>query len=115
MKLLRRTIALVVNGFKGRKISGQRDPKVTLRRALAVVFLLMFVGSLASYASDDLELIQAAAIGDIAKVTTWLAQGAKVNAKNNFGFTALMSTPANASVNGHSEIVKLLKKAGAKE
>ena len=65
MKTLRWIKALVVNGFEGSKISGLRCPTIILRRALAAAFLLMFVGSLASYASDGPELIRAAEKGDI--------------------------------------------------
>jgi ankyrin repeat protein len=40
-----------------------------------------------------------------------LSNGADVNAINNHGVTALML----AYVNGHKEIVRILKEAGAKE
>ena len=111
MRTLRWIRMLVVNGFKSSKTSCLRRSRITLRRVLAAAFLLMFVGSLVSYASDGLELIQAARRGDVAKVTSLLANGTDVNAKDNYGETALMK----ASILGHSEILQLLKKAGAKE
>lgn len=78
---------------------------------LTAVFLLMFAGLSASYASDDMDLIKTAGTGDIAQVTNLLTREADVKAKNNTGATALMA----ASESGHSEVVKILKKAGAKK
>ena len=46
---------------------------------------------------------------DVAKLL--IENGADVNAKDNDGVTALMQ----ASENGHTEIVSLLKSAGAEE
>jgi ankyrin repeat protein len=56
-------------------------------------------------------LIEAASMGDTEKVQTLLAQGADVNAKDSRGCTALMW----AKREGHKEIVRILKEAGAKE
>ena len=53
----------------------------------------------------------AAVNGDSEIVQALLAKGAKVNEKNKDGKTALRI----AEENGHTEIVELLKKAGAKE
>jgi ankyrin repeat protein len=109
MKALRWIEVLMVNGFKAGKISGLQQPTIILRRILAVALLFMFVGLLASYASDGLELIQAAEQGNIAKVKTLLAQKVDVNIKDIYGRTALM----RASQNGHNEIVKILLAHGA--
>lgn len=81
---------------------------ITLRRVLCVVFLLVFIGTLASYANDGLELIKAAEEGNIAKVRNLLAQGADVNTKDKDGYTALI----HASMNGHTEVVKTLLAKG---
>ncbi len=55
--------------------------------------------------------MDAAFHGHTAIVEALLAAGAKVNAKNNDGKTAL----SIAAEKGHTDIVELLKKAGAKE
>ncbi len=52
----------------------------------------------------------AAGAGHAHVVETLLEKGALVNAKDNNGETALIW----ATMNGHSEIVRLLKQAGAK-
>ena len=58
--------------------------------------------------SDDdfLALVQE---GSASKVVEAIRRGANVNAKNEYGATALMA----AAVNGHTEIVNALIKAGA--
>ena len=92
----------------------------------------------------DSQLIEAAENGQTEKVKTLLEAGANVNAKNNYGVTALMSAVGKgqtetvqalldagadvndktemgvtvlmvAVMNGHTEIAELLKQAGAKE
>ena len=54
-------------------------------------------------------LMRAAMSGNREIVQALLAKGAKVNAKDKYGLTALMLAT------GYSEVVELLKKAGAKE
>lgn len=54
-------------------------------------------------------LMFAAASGYKNTVQVLLKNGANVNEKNSFGSTALLSAE------GHTEIVELLKRAGAKE
>jgi ankyrin repeat protein len=55
------------------------------------------------------QLINAVKEGNLKKVIDLLENGADVNAKNNDGYTALMT----ASREGHKEIVELLIKNGA--
>lgn len=57
---------------------------------------------------DD-DLIGAAKRGDVAAVQALLAKGANVNAKDNYGDTALME----ASAKGHREVVQVLLDKGA--
>jgi len=56
-------------------------------------------------------LLDAIKNGDLSEVKAALGNGVDVNAKNDWNWTALMS----ASENGHTEIVYLLKNAGAKK
>ena len=56
------------------------------------------------------KLIKAAKIGDIKRTINLIKHGAKINATNKYGETALHW----AVENGHTEIVKALVKAGAK-
>ena len=56
------------------------------------------------------ELIKAAKIGDIKRTINLIKHGAKINATNKYGETALHW----AVENGHTEIVEALVKAGAK-
>lgn len=116
-----------------------------LRQIIALGVMLLFVGPSASYADTGQELIQAVKNRDIAKATELLTQRADVNIKDDRGVTVLMSASAQgdieivkillangadvnvkgydgdysalvaASESDHSEIVELLKKAGAKE
>ena len=55
------------------------------------------------------DLILWASTGNNTEVSRLLAQGAHTDAKDSFGFTALMK----ASANGHSEVVKTLLMMGA--
>ena len=76
---------------------------------------MLFLGIMATtvQATSDLdqELIAAAIDGDIEKVKALIAAGADVNAKDNDEYTAL----DYAKDGGHTEIIKILKAAGAKE
>ena len=58
---------------------------------------------------DGDDLVSAAKEGNIEKVKELLTNGVSVNAKNKFGFTALMLS----SGSGHIQIVKLLLRKGA--
>ena len=57
------------------------------------------------------DLIKAAHDGQTEKVLDLIKAGADVNAKDNYGNTALIL----AAAKGHTEIVDLLKSAGAKD
>ncbi len=73
-----------------------------------VVKLLKAHGASAS-ADQNRELAMAAQVGDLNEVIRLLNQGADVNAKANFGRTALMA----ASVHCHVDVVKALLDKGA--
>ena len=60
---------------------------------------------------QDQDLIDAAENGDVAEVKELIKAGADVNAKTDDGRTALSA----AKERGNTNIVKLLKAAGAKE
>ncbi|MFZ3091694.1 MAG: ankyrin repeat domain-containing protein [Nitrospirota bacterium] len=75
----------------------------------ALVLTMLFIGLL--FLNSCANLIEAARKGDTAGVNALLNKGADVNAKDKYGWTALML----ASKKGHTGIVQLLKKAGAKE
>jgi Ankyrin repeats (3 copies) len=82
------------------------------KRFLSIIVFITLGISVAAYAGDiNEELRDAAANGDMTKVEALLAKGANVNAKDNYGGTAL-TLAKNA---GKTEIVKILKEAGAKE
>ena len=74
-----------------------------------VICTLSFICSLC--AGSEFRPTFCATTGDITKVKALLAKGADVNAKTNDGKTALMY----AADKGYTEIVRLLKQAGAKE
>ena len=59
----------------------------------------------------DEKLLNACEVGDLEKIKQLLENGADVNAKDKYGWTALRY----ASSWGHKEIVELLKSYGAKE
>ena len=83
---------------------------MTCRLYLCLLVAGVFVLAVGRPATAS-SLIEAASMGDMEKVQTLLAQGADVNAKNNKGNTTLMW----AKREGHKEIVRILKEAGAKE
>lgn len=76
---------------------------------LAVTYLFIFLLCFNSYANDAQSLIDAVQQDDISTIKTLLAKGVDVNAKDNYGATALMY----AFQDGHSEIVKTLLDNGA--
>jgi ankyrin repeat protein len=57
---------------------------------VALFTLLAFMFSNAQSQELDNKLIEAAKIGDVGGVTTWIKEGANVNAKDLFGNTALL-------------------------
>lgn len=110
MKVSRRTGVPVVEGFEGgRHPYGRNNKGAVMLRALLLTLLFVLPLSFTSYASNGAELIEAAGKGDILRVNELLAEGADVNAKNNYGVTALMG----ASFEGRVETVKALLAEGA--
>ena len=110
MKAVRRGGLSGAHGCQGSKPSGLRRSMRVRRSLLGAAVVWTFIGSVACYASDGEELIRAATQGDLALVTTLLAQGADVNAKGGAdGITALFM----ASLEGHSEVVTALLAQGA--
>ncbi|MCH7804350.1 MAG: ankyrin repeat domain-containing protein [Acidobacteria bacterium] len=77
---------------------------------MIIAMLLALLISTPAIAQDiNSQLIEAAKNGDTVSIKALLDAGADVNAKNEDGLTALWWAA------GHTEIVELLKKAGAKE
>ena len=77
---------------------------------LAALFLGTMATTVQAASDKDQELIDAAGNGDLAKVKELINAGADMNLKATNGWTALRC----ARDNGHTEIVNLLKAAGAK-
>ena len=92
------------SNLEGGLVRGGRSTLKTLLDAGAEVDARAGVGS-------NTALINAAMGGHAESVQVLLDSGTDVNAKNNDGTTALMF----AEEEGHTEIVELLKKAGARE
>lgn len=90
-----------------KSINNSKINKLNLILFALFLWSLFFTGC----ASKTSSLLLAAESGDVAKIDALFAKGADVNAKTYDGFTALFV----ASQGGHSEIVKLLQTAGAKE
>ena len=111
MKGLIRDGLSVASGCPGSGFSGLRRSMRVLRSRVSTAVIWTFIGSGCALAIDGDALMQAALQGDLSQVTTLLAQGADVNARNNKGTTALMA----ASTRDESKVVQLLKKAGATE
>ena len=85
-----------------------------LRRVLVSFFLpffLLTVSLALAACTSEPSLIRAAKEGDTETVKTLLAAGADVHAKDRDGWTALMF----AAVKGHTDIVRVLRQAGARE
>ncbi len=80
-------------------------------RTLIVMIQALLISPTACTRDVHSELIEAAQNGQAEKTSELLAAGAEVNAKANDGQTALMT----AERKRQSEVVELLKKAGAKE
>ena len=84
-----------------------------IRRQLFLAFFLLFssISMLGQSAKQELndQFWEAVRKGDLAAVTSFLDQGADVNAKFRYGTTALFK----AAERGHLEIVKLLLARGA--
>ena len=78
--------------------------KILLLSTFILIFLCI---SLFAYINAD--LIQAAIDGDLIELKRLIGQGADVNAKTKYGWSALMK----AAYEGHKEIVELLIHAGA--
>ncbi len=78
-------------------------------RNLVLLFLVSLfpIGAFAQNVNDD--LIAAAKKGDAAAVKSLIAKGANVNARTNYGATALHF----AADRGHLEVIKVLVEAGA--
>jgi len=78
-------------------------------REFVLLFLVSLfpIGAFAQNVNDD--LIAAAKRGDVAAVKSLIAKGANVNARTNYGATALHF----AADRGHLEVIKVLVEAGA--
>jgi uncharacterized protein len=72
--------------------------------ALLLSFVIFFFLIVNSCTSDTSKFISAAGDGNISKVKKLLSKGTEVNAKDEYGTTALIS----ASTRGHADIVKML-------
>ena len=75
-----------------------------MRLTFVITILFFSLMSAFTYASNDTDFIEAVPKGNIQSVMALLEKGADVNAKNEYGLTALYL----ASQKGHTEIVKLL-------
>lgn len=77
---------------------------------ILLAFMLGALSIQAVWADNNVDLLLKSAFdGNLAKIKSLIEQGTNVNAKNNKGFTALMS----ASAMGHLEIVEYLISKGA--
>ncbi len=80
--------------------------------ARMIIAMLALVISIPTIAQDiNSELIEAAKNGDTVSIKALLEAGADVNAKASGGKTALLA----AAEGGHTDIIDLLRKVGAKE
>jgi len=96
----------VVIGLQSIVLGWEDIPMMT-----GIVLKMENITQLTKLKNKEVFLIRAAKENDIVGVKMWLMAGADINAKNRFKLTALML----ASKYGYTEIVKLLKDAGAKE
>ncbi|MFH1096665.1 MAG: ankyrin repeat domain-containing protein [Candidatus Desantisbacteria bacterium] len=82
-----------------------------IAKILMGTLLFVVLVSVTVYSQDlNSELYCAAKEGNTMAVKSLIDKGAKVNAKDKDGLTALIF----ATQNGHTEIVRLLKQSGAK-
>jgi ankyrin repeat protein len=81
---------------------------------IVCIFLLPAIFAEASTKEKNVQLVQAAEIGNLTDVQNALNDGADVNAKNDLGLTVLMRASYGGYTNGsYAEIVKLLLAKGA--
>jgi ankyrin repeat protein len=80
-----------------------------VRAALCAALLVWVIGPGAAMANDGQPLIEAAGRGNAAEVSTLLARGARVDARDGRGRTALLA----ATHNNHVEAARLLIAAGS--
>jgi ankyrin repeat protein len=86
--------------------------RITL--VMVCIFLLLAIFAEASTKEKNVQLVQAAEIGNLTGVQNALNDGADVNAKNDLGLTVLMRASFGGYTNGsYAEIVKLLLAKGA--
>ena len=82
-----------------------------LRSFSVVVFLLPLLIAETAYGDINAELVEAVYAGNIARVEQLVRKGAEVNAEQKNGWTVLEMS----ELTGHSEIVEILKQAGARQ
>lgn len=66
---------------------------------------------IAKEGSNDYKMLEAAKEGKIETVKSLVSKGANLEAKDKYGYTALVW----ASITGHLEVVRVLREAGARE
>lgn len=79
------------------------------KKVIGILLFVFLISSTAYSQNLELDLHRAVMQNDIATVKTLLAQGADVNAKDKYGFTALMSAVAGEYI----DIVEILLAQGA--
>src|SRR6185295_10694141 len=78
-------------------------------RSVVFVFLLVSHASALAHTSPEVDLLDSAKLGDLARTTQLLSMGVAVNTSDRRGFTALMW----AAAGGHAEMVRQLLDRGA--
>jgi ankyrin repeat protein len=81
-----------------------------MKKTIAILVILVFITSICFADLGD-ELLQAAEDGDLIEVEKLIEAGADVNLQDEWGNTAL----SEAVKKGYTEIVEILKNAGAVE
>jgi len=76
-----------------------------------ITLLMLVIFCSVVWADLGYELLQAAEDGDLIEVEKLIEAGADVNLQDEWGNTAL----SEAAINGYTEIVEILKNAGAVE